>query len=187
MRQYKVANRYAKALFTLAQESNQLETVAKDIELIQAVNHEEFRRVIMSPIISGDKKAALFRAIFGGRISDLTMKFFDLVFAKGRVTSLAEIREDFEHQYREYRNIRIMKLTTATDVSDEIKEGIRKRVQELERFRGSTLVMEHKVDEHLVGGFVLQVGDELFDASIRHDLDYIKNQFVENMYVQKIR
>lgn len=187
MRQYKVANRYAKALFTLALESNQLETVNKDIELIQAVDHEEFRRVILSPIISGDKKADLFRAVFGNRISDLTMKFFNLVFQKGRVTSLSDIREEFENQYRAHKNIRIMKLTTAVDVSEEIKEDIRTRIQRIERFRDSTLVMEHHINEDLLGGFVLQVGDELFDASIRNDLNFIKKQFVENMYVQKIR
>ncbi len=52
MRQYKVANRYAKALFTLAVESGQLEQVNKDIALIRSVDHDEFRRVIASPIIS---------------------------------------------------------------------------------------------------------------------------------------
>jgi F-type H+-transporting ATPase subunit delta len=187
MRQYKVANRYAKALFTLALETNQLETVNRDIELIQAVDHEEFRRVIMSPVISGDKKAALFEAVFGNRISDLTHKFFNLVFQKGRVTSLSEIREDFAKQYREYKKIRIMKLTTAVEVSDAVKEDIRSRVQNIERFRESTLELHHSVDDSIVGGFILQVDDELYDASIRHDLDYIRKQFVENMYIQKIR
>jgi F-type H+-transporting ATPase subunit delta len=187
MRQYKVANRYAKALFSLAVETNQLETVIKDIKLIQAVDHEEFSRVIASPIISGDKKADLFRAVFGNRISELTSKFFNVVFQKGRVTSLSEIRQEFENQYRVYKKIRIMKLTTAVDVSDEVKEDIRQRVQNIERFRESTLQLEHSVDESIVGGFVLQVDDELYDASIRHDLNFIRKQFVENMYVQKIR
>jgi F-type H+-transporting ATPase subunit delta len=68
-----------------------------------------------------------------------------------------------------------------------VKEDIRQRVQNIERFRGSTLQLEHSVDESIVGGFVLQVDDELYDASIRHDLNFIRKQFVENMYVQKIR
>lgn len=187
MRQYKVANRYAKALFTLALETNQLETVARDIETIEAVDHEEFRRIIMSPIISGDKKAELFQKVFGSRISELTQQFFNLVFQKGRVTSLSDIRLDFEQQYRDYKNIRIMKLVTAVDVSDAVKENIRQRVQKIERFRDCTLELEHSVNEKLIGGFLLQVGNELFDASIKHDLDFIKTQFVENMYIQKIR
>ena len=76
MRQYKVANRYAKALFSLAAETNQLEVVNKDIELIQALDHDEFKRIILSPIISSDKKAALFEAVFGGRISKASFSLF---------------------------------------------------------------------------------------------------------------
>lgn len=187
MRQYKVANRYAKALFTLALESNQLETVNKDIELIAAIDHDEFRRVLMSPIISGDKKAELFRAVYGSRVSELTSKFFNLVFQKGRVTSLSEIRQDFEEQYRAYKKVKIVKITTAVPISDTLLEDLRKGVQSNPQYKDYTLQMETQVDEDIVGGFVLQVGDDLYDASIRHDLDYIKKQFVENMYVQKIR
>lgn len=187
MRQYKVANRYAKALFTLALETNQLEAVNKDIELIAAIDHEEFRRVLMSPIISGDKKAELFRAVYGNKVSELTSKFFNLVFQKGRVTSLSEIRQDFEEQYRAYKKVKIVKLTTAVPISDTLLEDLRKGVQANPQYKDYTLQMETKVDERIVGGFILQVGDDLYDASIRHDLDYIKKQFVENMYVQKIR
>jgi F-type H+-transporting ATPase subunit delta len=187
MRQYKVANRYAKALFTLALETNQLETVSKDIELISAIDHDEFKRVLMSPIISGDKKADLFRAVFGGRVSELTSKFFNLVFMKGRVTSLSEIREDFETQYRAYKKIKIVKLTTAVPISETLLEDLRKGVQQNTQYRDYTLEMETIVDDRIIGGFILQIGDDLYDASIRHDLDVIKKQFVENMYVQKIR
>lgn len=187
MRQYKVANRYAKALFTLALETNQLETVNRDIALIAAIDHEEFRRVLMSPVISGEAKAKLFQSVFGNRVSDLTSKFFNLVFQKGRVTSLSEIRQDFETQYRDHNKIKVVKVTTAVPVSEELVEDLRKGVLANPQYKDYTLQMETTVDERLVGGFVLQIDDDLFDASIRHDLDYIRNQFVENMYVQKIR
>jgi F-type H+-transporting ATPase subunit delta len=80
-----------------------------------------------------------------------------------------------------------MKLTTSVPVSAETKENIRQRIQAIERYKNSTLILEEKVDESLIGGFVIQIDDELFNASIKHDLEYIKNQFVENMYIQKIR
>ena len=80
-----------------------------------------------------------------------------------------------------------MKLTTAIPVSAETKENIRQRIQAIERYKSSTLILEEKVDESFIGGFVIQVDDELFNASISHDLGFIKKQFVENMYIQKIR
>ena len=55
----KLANRYAKALIDLAVETNQLEEVNKDIELIQALDHDEFKRMMLSPVISSDKKDSL--------------------------------------------------------------------------------------------------------------------------------
>ena len=187
MRQFKVANRYAKALFTLAIETNQLEEVNKDIQLIEALDHDEFKRILLSPIISSDKKVALFEAVFGGRISKLTQSFFNLVFQKGRVTSLIEIGHDFVVQYREHKGIKIMKLTTAVPVSADVKDEIRNRMQAMEKYKKSTLVLEEKIDAALVGGFIVQIDDELFDASIRHDLRFIRKQFVENMYIQQIR
>ena len=80
-----------------------------------------------------------------------------------------------------------MKLTTAIPVSAETKQDILKRFQSIEKYKNSTLVLEEKVDDTLIGGYVVQVDDELFDASIRHDLRVIKKQFVENMYIQQIR
>jgi F-type H+-transporting ATPase subunit delta len=106
---------------------------------------------------------------------------------KGRVTSLSEIREDFENQYRAYKKVKIVKLTTAVPISETLLEDLRKGVQANEQYRDFTLEMETTVDDRIIGGFILQIGDDLYDASIRHDLDVIKKQFVENMYVQKIR
>jgi F-type H+-transporting ATPase subunit delta len=103
------------------------------------------------------------------------------------MTSLLEIRDDFAMQYREFKGIKIMKLTTAVPVSDVTYENIRKRILDIERYKNSTLVLEEKVDPSLVGGFVIHIDDELFNACIKHDLEFIKNQFVENMYIQKIR
>ena len=74
MRQYKVANRYAKALFSLALENGQLEEVHKDMQMIMGLNHAEFSRMMVSPVINSDAKAKAFDAIFGSRISKLSQK-----------------------------------------------------------------------------------------------------------------
>jgi F-type H+-transporting ATPase subunit delta len=55
------------------------------------------------------------------------------------------------------------------------------------RYKDADLQVTNKVDSDIIGGFILQVGDLLYDASIRHDLAVIKKQFIENMYVQKLR
>jgi F-type H+-transporting ATPase subunit delta len=187
MRQPKVAQRYAKALFDLALETNQLEDVKKDIETIRGVKNEEMVLVFKSPVINEDKKISIFEAIFNDKITKLTSSFFKLVFRKGRMIVLPEILESFDAQYRNHHRIQIIEVTTANPVSDELLVYIHDRMQAIPRFAESQLEMRSRVDEAVIGGFILQADDILYDASIRHDLMMIKKQFIENMYVQKLR
>lgn len=187
MRQPKVAQRYAKALFDLALETSQLEVVKNDIETIRGVKNEEMLMVFRSPVINEDKKISIFEAIFDGNISKLTSAFFKLVFRKGRMIALPEILESFDAQYRAYHRIQIIEVTTAIPVGEDILLYIQNKMKDLPRWKDSKLEMKSIVNESVIGGFVLQSDDILYDASIRHDLMVIKKQFIENMYVQKLR
>jgi F-type H+-transporting ATPase subunit delta len=183
-----IARRYANALFDLAVESGLLETVKQDIEAIRPIiRHPELREVFLSPVIRGEKKKKIFDAIFKGKINPLTQSFFDLVLTKGREIAFPEIVNSLQELYLEHEGIVKLQITTSAPISDELKEEILKRFQARPRFQEKTLVVEHKVDENIIGGFVAQAGDLLYDASIRNDLRYIKKQFVENMYVMRIR
>lgn len=187
MRQPKVAQRYAKALFDLALETGQLEAVKKDIEVIVSHTTDDFRTLMMSPVITGDRKEKIFGKIFGSHVSDLTIRFFNLLFRKGREVAVREIRHAFDAMYRTHHNIYVVEITTAQPVSPEVNQFIIDKMKKRPRFENATLEVSNKVDENIVGGFVLQVGDLWYDASIRHDLQVIRKQFIENMYVQKLR
>jgi F-type H+-transporting ATPase subunit delta len=100
---------------------------------------------------------------------------------------VSEIRFAFEEMYRAHHNIHLVEITTAAPASAEITEYLTAKLKTGERFRDANLQITNKVDESIVGGFILHVGDKLYDASIRHDLAVIKKQFIENMYVQKLR
>ena len=101
--------------------------------------------------------------------------------------ALEDIEIAFNEQYNLHKGIHILQFTSAHPVSEEMINEIRFKVQNLERFKGKNVQMTEKVDPSLVGGFVLQLGDQLFDASILNDLRHIKKQFIENMYVQALR
>lgn len=187
MRQYKVANRYAKALFDLALEGGSLEVVHADLQLIGSLGHEELARMLVSPVVKGDAKARAFSAIFDGRICPLTASFFNLVFRKGRSLSLKGIEAAFEDMYLAHRGVVIAELTTAMPASDELREDMRRRIGSLSQMAGKTVVLKERVDPSIIGGYLLQLGDHSLDASIRRDLWTIRTQFVENMYMQNIR
>ena len=182
-----VAQRYAKALIDLAIERNQLEEVKADIGFIRQTLTPEFTNVLLSPVIGDHKKSQIFKAIFENRVTPLTFSFFDLVFSKRREWILREIAEEFFEKYRELKGIEIIEITTAVEISDELKNNIRNRFQNLPRFQNKTVEIKTKVDEGILGGFIAQSHDILFDASIKNDLQYIGRQFLENLYVQRIR
>jgi F-type H+-transporting ATPase subunit delta len=187
MRQYKVANRYAKALFSLALENGQLEEVHKDMQMIMGLNHAEFSRMMVSPVINSDAKAKAFDAIFGSRISKLSHTFFNLVFRKGRSLSLVEIGSSFEDMYLDHKGVLVAEFTTAVPVSDSVKAEIRAKLEALPNLKGKRIILKEKVDPAIIGGYIIQLGGQSLDASIRKDLQVIKTQFVENMYIQKLR
>lgn len=187
MRNSRVANRYSKALMDLAIETSQVEAVKKDIENISLATTGELNQVLLSPVIGHEKKVKIFSAIFSGKITNLTESFFNLVFAKGREVVLTDILKEFNDEYRRMQGIKVLELTTATPVSEGLKADIKAKFEALPQYKGVKMEITEKLDENILGGFLAQVDDQLFDASIRRDLAVIKKQFVENMYVQKIR
>jgi len=180
-----VATRYAKALIDLAVETNQLDVIKKDIDYLREVATPELRAALASPVIRGEKKSKVFRAIFHGRISELTEKFFDLVFRKGREFVMQDIGAAFDEQYNRIKKIVRVIVTTAVPIDHDLREDIYHRVAALPRFHDMTIQLEEKVDSRIIGGFMLNAGDYKFDASVRHDLQFIKHEFINNLYRTK--
>jgi len=183
----RLAGRYAKSLLTLAIERNQLDTAYKDMEYLNAVSkaNKEFVVVLKSPVISPEKKEAIIEAVVKNKISDLTFLFIRLLIRKGREMNLPEIATAFIAQYKAHKKIFPMKITTATPVSDAVKQDIVARVKSQTSLENIELTAV--VDESLIGGFVLEIGDKLVDASIVYDLNVIRKQFLNNDFIYKIR
>ena len=105
--------------------------------------------------------------------------------SKEREAYLPEIAAAFEEQYKKYKGIQTVKLTTAVPVSEGLKQTILDKVKADRKV--AEIELETEVREELIGGFVLEIGDELIDASVAFDLHKIKQQFENNDFIYKIR
>jgi F-type H+-transporting ATPase subunit delta len=183
----RLAGRYAKSLIDLAIERNELELVYNDMSFLDAVckSSRDFVTLLKSPIIPSDKKEKILDAITTGKISTLTATFNKLLIRKGRESFLPEIVVAFIQQYKDFKNIHIVTLTTATAVSEELKQAIVDKVKATTSMQNIELRTE--VKEDIIGGFILETGDLLIDASIAFDLSNIKKQFQNNDFVYKLR
>jgi F-type H+-transporting ATPase subunit delta len=187
MANIKLAGRYAKSLIDLSTEKNQLEQACADMKYILAVSKSsrEFVNVLRSPIIKADKKQAIFTAVLGDSIGALTLAFLNLLAAKGRESELVDIAKAFVEQYNTIKGIHQVKLTTAAPVTTTTIDAIVNMVKQERGF--NAVEVETKVDEALIGGFVLEFDNNIVDASILRDLNDVKKQFSGNMYIQNIR
>lgn len=183
----RLATRYAKALIDLAIEKGQLETVFADMKWLQAVckSNRDFVNLLRSPIIKADVKKKIVEAVTIGQIGELTAAFNKLIITKGRESNLPEISKAFIEAYKEKKNIHTIVLTTATPVNTATKDAI---VEQIKMSAGyENIELEEKVNPDLIGGFVLEIGDKLVDASIAYDLRTIAKQFESNDFIYKIR
>jgi len=183
----RLAGRYAKSLLDLAIEKGQLDAVYNDMLLLQGLirNSKELANLLKSPIINPDKKDKILDAITAGKVATITSTFIKLLIAKSREAYFAEIVHAFIDQYKEYKGIQTVKLTTAVPVSEELKKAIVDKISADKNLKSIELVTA--VDEKLIGGFVLEIGDEMVDGSIAFDLKNIKKQFQNNDFIYKIR
>lgn len=182
----RLATRYAKSLLDLSVEQNQLEAVYADMKMLKGINksNPDFVALLRSPIITADKKDKILDAVIGGNVSKISMLFIRLLTSKNRESNLPEIVTAFLEQYNKLKNIETVKITTATPISEELKNSI---IAKVKSTNSSAIEIETAVNEALIGGFKLEIAGTLVDATILHDLNDIKKQFLNNEYIHNIR
>ncbi len=183
----RLAGRYAKSLLDLAIEQNVLDAVCADMKFIHSIckSNPDFTAVLTSPVINPDKKEKIIESITTGRVSSLTSSFIKLLVRKARESNLPQIANAFISQYNKLKDIHQVKLTTAVPLSNEMQDVI------LSKIRSNTPVqnieLETAVESELIGGFKLELGDVLVDATVLRDLNDVKKQFKSNEYIQRLR
>ena len=187
MSNIRLATRYAKSLLGLAIERGELEKVFDDMQWLQSVckGNRDFISMLRSPVIKSDTKGKIVKAVAGNNIGQLTNSFILLLINKGREGALPEIANSFVQQYKEYKEIHQVKLTTAFPISDELKKSIVDHIKSTTDMQ--TIELETFVKEEIIGGFLIQTGDQLVDASIAYDLKEIARQFENNDFIYKVR
>jgi F-type H+-transporting ATPase subunit delta len=187
MQNPRLAHRYAKSLMDIAVEQNAVEPIYQDMMGLQKLfaENRELVTLMHSPIIPADKKQAVMQQILGGKVNPVTEKFIVLLTNKSREYFLPEIVKTFIKQYKELNQISTVHLTTAHELDAAAKENLVASITS--QLGGKKLDLITKVDASLIGGFVLESNNNLFDASIARDLKDIQKQFMQNIYVPSLK
>ena len=178
MSEITVAIRYAKSLIDLAVENNSLEEVNKDMEFFLRTlkANPQLVAVLANPIIYHDKKVKILDSLFGGKVNNITISFFNIMINKGRAEILLAAAHEVINQYDVIKNIVCATVVSATPLSEENKKTI---IADIENTTKGTVKLTVKVDPSLIGGFIITVGDKQIDTSIAGSLAKLKKDFAQ--------
>lgn len=175
-----VASRYAKSLLDLAVDQQKTEAVRSDMAVFkEALKSRDLVLLLKSPIIYPGKKITALKAIFEGKLDSLTMSFFDLTIKKGRESLLVDIADQFAEQYNNLFNIALVRVTSAAPLDDAIRSIILEKVKGIVG-NDKQIQLESDVNPDLIGGFIIQYADRLYDSSVAYQLKKLKQTFTHN-------
>ncbi|RZS95020.1 ATP synthase F1 subunit delta [Cecembia calidifontis] len=184
MSDIKVASRYAKALLELSVEKNQLEEVNRDVnQLLEiAAQNREIVLLLNSPIVNSDKKHNVLKALFEKTGNPITLSFFDIITRKNRSNNLISTAKEFKRQYNQHMGIQVAEVTTTLPLTEELKKSFVEIVKEISGLEKVELI--EKIDQSLIGGFVLKVNDRLLDDSLSGKLRNLRLKFAQRYFVK---
>jgi F-type H+-transporting ATPase subunit delta len=135
----------------------------------------ELRAALRNPQLDPATKVAVLDELLGGS-DELIRNFLRLVAEKGRIGQIEEIAREFDRlMAREERRLTV-ELTTARELSDDEARDL---LQQIEQASGRKIEATRKVDQSLIGGFVLQAGSMRVDASIRGRIEGLRHELVK--------
>jgi F-type H+-transporting ATPase subunit delta len=175
--------RYARALFDLAIENNNLEQTNADMNTLAEVctQNRDLQLMLKSPVIMVDKKTAIMRSIFVKNLGKLSMAFIDIIIRKRREAHLFNIALKFGDLYREHKNIKRAVVTTVSPLTTAMREEL---IGIMSEQTGSTIELAEITDPSILGGMIVKLEGIQFDDSVRKKITDLRKEFNVNTYIK---
>jgi F-type H+-transporting ATPase subunit delta len=155
-----------------------LDTVYNDVKiLIDSFNEsDELQRVVESPVVRPEVKISILDEIFSQKIDKETINFIRFIIKKRREKILYSVAKRFIELRNEHLGIVELFVLTAFEINDDQKDLLKEK---FEKILNKRTIMNYKINSNLIGGFVAQVGDTVYDASMKHQLELLKKEFIQ--------
>ena len=170
----RAAIRYAKAILSLARDQEAMTDIQADMKRISDTIEAsgELRMLLQSPLIKNEVKLVSLKEIFKSAHT-ITQNLFKVLVQNNRIEILAGVAKNYQRLYDELHNIQVAKVTTAIPIDASLGIKVKAKVKEL---TGNEAVLENIVDESIIGGFILRVGDLQYNASIKNKLTTLRRE-----------
>ncbi len=174
-----ISKTYGDALFELAVEEDKVDVLLEEIEQLRKVlsENEEFGRLMNHPKIVKEEKIQVARNVFEGRVSNELLGFLTIIISKDRYKEIDAILEYFTAQVKRYKGIGVAKVTTAVPLREEQCREITQKLLDTTGYK--KMEIEYDLDESLIGGMVIRIGDRVVDSSIKTKLSELQKDLLK--------
>ena len=169
-----ISDRYASALYDLAAEKKIVDLVLEDLAFLQKCTQEnkDLKLLAKSPLITSSDKLNIFEKILSKRKTDnLTNTFLKVISRNKRFAKLSSIIFQFMNINSQKRGDVLADVTSADELSDNQKNGIR---DQLKQTLGKKLSLNFNVDRKIIGGLIVKVGSKMVDSSLATKINKLK-------------
>jgi F-type H+-transporting ATPase subunit delta len=173
-----VAARYAQALFDVARDTNTITETENELRgVLQTVkDSRELQQVLYNPQVPVDLKKEVIKEVFGAHVSKKTLNFLCVILDRRREVYLKDIVAHYIALADETRNVIQAEVTSAVELPAAHKEDL---MSILSRMTGKEIRISYHVDPEIVGGLVVRLGDRIIDASIKRQLERLRDSIRE--------
>ncbi len=176
-----IGKRYGNAVFELARDGGWIDTLETEVALVKdAFISDEMKNFLSHPNISMEEKLSAIENALNGKVRDELIGLFCLVVKKGRMTYLDDVFEEIEESVDKYNGKAKVYVKSAYELSELEKSNLAARIGEL---TGHVVVPIYEVDETLIGGLVIRIGDKVVDSSIKGHLSSMRRSLLDGKAV----
>ena len=174
-----VSTTYGEALFELAAENNKEEEFLGEITALKGLLKEnpEFGSLMNHPKILKEEKLKVLEDVFSGRISRELLGFLHFVVAKDRYGEIDGILDFFIGKVKQHQGIGIANVATAVSLNEDQKKEIENKLLATTPF--DRMEMHYQVEEDLIGGMVIRIGDRVVDSSVKTKLFELQRELLK--------
>jgi F-type H+-transporting ATPase subunit delta len=179
MRRSAVARRYARALFGLAREDRRIQEVRGELDTIAELFEASpaLREALLSPLHPVKERRAVLRSIAQREgLSTLIANFHSYLIDQRRLVDFTEVREEFVRLMDQDSGLMTASVVSAIPLDERRQDRLRRALSER---TGLEVRLSVEVDESLIGGAIAQVGDLVFDGSIRAQLEHLRSNLIK--------
>ena len=178
MAESRAAIRYAKAILSLASDQKLADVVNNDMKLIaNTVNEsDDLNEALKSSVIKSEIKKNVLTQVFPN-LNGATQGLIDVLVTNKRIDILDQVAKKYTVLFDQLNGKETATVTTAIPMTSDLEIKVLAKIKEL---TDKAVVLENIVDEDILGGFILRIGDKQYNASIANKLNKLKREFTLN-------